>query len=148
MEFKLTITVEELESVMDPIVGLFPSRFLWKLNQNGQSESEKSISSWDLHCCCTTEYLYITNTTYRLWSHSYLLFIFLFKEKKYCLFSFYLFRFFPPKKHEFKFLLHFILKSWTDKIGFFSQLALFFTYLFISVTNIYFFDSIYFRKNT
>lgn len=38
---------------MDPIVGLFPRRFLWKLNQTEavrarkQSRPEKEISSWD-----------------------------------------------------------------------------------------------------
>lgn len=33
MEAKLTVTVEELKPIMDPIVGLFPRRFLWKLKQ-------------------------------------------------------------------------------------------------------------------
>lgn len=36
MEAKLTVTVEELQSIMDPIVGLFPRRFLWKSNQTAR----------------------------------------------------------------------------------------------------------------
>lgn len=45
--YKLTITVEELKSIMDPIVGLFPRRFLWKLNQTEPVRARKHISSWD-----------------------------------------------------------------------------------------------------
>lgn len=32
---------------MDPIVGLFPRRFLWKLNQTEPVRARKHISSWD-----------------------------------------------------------------------------------------------------
>lgn len=41
METKLTVTVEELESIMDPIVGLFPRHFLWKLNQTDPVRASK-----------------------------------------------------------------------------------------------------------
>lgn len=40
---RLTITVEELKPIMDPIVGLFPHRFLWKLNQTEQVRANKHL---------------------------------------------------------------------------------------------------------
>lgn len=51
METKLTVTVEELESIMDPIVGLFPRRFLWKLNQTEPVRASKPAPPGTFTAC-------------------------------------------------------------------------------------------------
>lgn len=52
---KLTITVEKLKPIMDPIVGLFPHRFLWKFNQTQQVRANKSSPPAGTFCCASTQ---------------------------------------------------------------------------------------------